>query len=216
VPTPGRPSGAGKMAGNSLLPKPVKQGCHAAANTLAGRCPYKGAGTRYGCKRHDGQMSAERREPQVHRRSLFCRARGRSEVTLVPFRLSAPNRTTGPALLPSFSRVSRGFEDLVSEPANAQLDAAGWDGRGVCEADGVVAWSPVTPTTPAACAGTPPGQPHRGGWRSAARRCAGTFFETPPHPRAGGEFILLGVLNSRSIDSLPARDDRSRQNRPDE
>src|SRR5688572_22682823 len=27
----------------------------------------------------------------------------------------------------------------------------------------------------------------RGGWRSAARRCAGTFIETPPHPPAGGE-----------------------------
>ena len=40
--------------------------------------------------------------------------------------------------LPSFSRVSRGFEEHVSEPANAQLDAASWDGKGGCEADGVV------------------------------------------------------------------------------
>jgi len=60
-----------------------------------------------------------------------------------------------PALLPSFSRVSRG-EDHVSEPANAQLDAASWDGRGGCEADGVVASRMLTPTTPPACAGIPP------------------------------------------------------------
>src|SRR4030065_170716 len=56
----------------------------------------------------------------------------------------------GPALPPSFSRVSRGFEDHVSEPANAQLDAASWEGRGVCEADGVFTWVPLAPTTPPA------------------------------------------------------------------
>ena len=232
--------------------------------------------------------------------------------------LRARNKMSGPALLPSFSRVSRGFEDHVSELANAQLDAASWDGRGGCEADGVVTCAPPAPTTPptnpsppplsraerggsrcarggrsrfqaflawmarrraeegplwgsdpggahrAGCdalmagstvaspqagpllnvppaprsgmqrrdcprayvrlhgripmngapaqrfgapspargrgmgwglAGTPSGQPHGGGWRSVARRCAGTFFEIPPHPRAGGEFILLPALS---------------------
>ena len=88
--------------------------------------------------------------------------------------------------LPSFSRVSRGFEEHASEPANAQLDAASWDGRGGCEADGVVTRR-LRSHHPRRSTATPPVQPHRGGWRSAARRCAGTFFETPPHPQAGGE-----------------------------
>src|SRR3970040_2370935 len=70
--------------------------------------------------------------------------------------LRAHKKMTGPALLPSFSGVSRGFEDHVSEPANAQLDAASWDGRGGCEADGVGAGAPLAPTPPPACAGTPP------------------------------------------------------------
>src|SRR3990170_1312777 len=76
---------------------------------------------------------------------------------------------SGPVLPPSFSRVSRGFEAHVPEPANAQLDAASWDGRGGCEADGVVTWALLAPTTQPACAGTP--------------------------PRAGGAFILLGALS---------------------
>ena len=38
VPTPGRPSGAGKTAGYSLILKPVKHGCHRVADTLAGQC----------------------------------------------------------------------------------------------------------------------------------------------------------------------------------
>jgi len=42
-------------------------------------------------------------------------------------------------LLPLLFKGEPGFEDHVSEPANAQLDAASWDGRGGCEADGVVA-----------------------------------------------------------------------------
>jgi hypothetical protein len=46
-----------------------------------------------------------------------------------------------------------------------------------------------SPTTPKSFLATPPGQPHGGGWRSAARRYAGTFFETPPHPLAGGDVV---------------------------
>ena len=38
---PGEILWCGVMTGNSLLPKPVKQGCHLAANTLAGRCPTR-------------------------------------------------------------------------------------------------------------------------------------------------------------------------------
>ena len=50
--------------------------------------------------------------------------------------LRAPDKMTRADVLPSFSRVSRGFEDHVSEPANAQLDAASWDGRGVAKRRG--------------------------------------------------------------------------------
>jgi ABC-type multidrug transport system ATPase subunit len=39
---------------------------------------------------------------------------------------------------PSLPRVSRGFEEHVSEPANARRDAARRDGRGGGAADGVV------------------------------------------------------------------------------
>src|SRR3970040_760387 len=65
--------------------------------------------------------------------------------------LRAPNKMTGLALLPSFSR------------------------RGGCEADGVVTWAALAPTTPPPFAGTP--------------------------PRAGGEFILLGALRNFSDQS---------------
>ena len=86
--------------------------------------------------------------------------------------------------LPSFSRVSRGFHpsslpllpsgegklepplstrergggegiEHVSEPANAQLDAASWDGRGGCETDGVVARAESS-HHPRHCVATPP------------------------------------------------------------
>jgi hypothetical protein len=40
--------------------------------------------------------------------------------------------------IPSCPRVSRGFEDHVSEPANARRDAARRDGRGRRRAVGVV------------------------------------------------------------------------------
>ena len=63
---------------------------------------------------------------------------------------------TAPMLFPSFLRVSRGFDDHVSERANAQLDAASWDGRGGCEADGVVASRMLAPTTPPTYAGASP------------------------------------------------------------
>src|SRR5688572_5794815 len=42
----------------------------------------------------------------------------------------------------------------------------------------------------------------RRGWRSAARRCAGTFIETPPYPQAGGEAVIrphrLQTFNARA------------------
>ena len=38
---PGETLWCGEMTGNSLLLKPVKQGCHLAAHTLAGRCPTR-------------------------------------------------------------------------------------------------------------------------------------------------------------------------------
>src|SRR3970040_82721 len=47
--------------------------------------------------------------------------------------------------LPSFSRVSRGFEEHASEPANDSRDAARLDGRGGCDADGVVTWAALLP-----------------------------------------------------------------------
>src|SRR3972149_10944451 len=46
--------------------------------------------------------------------------------------LRTPNKMTGLALLPSFSR------------------------RGGCEADGVVTWAPLAPTTPPPSGGPPP------------------------------------------------------------
>ena len=49
-----------------------------------------------------------------------------------------------PESIPSCPRVSRGFEEHVSEPANARRDAARRDGRGVATGDGVVGVSSVT------------------------------------------------------------------------
>jgi hypothetical protein len=44
----------------------------------------------------------------------------------------------GERAFPSFPRVSRGFEEHASEPANARLDAARRAGRGGADGDGVV------------------------------------------------------------------------------
>src|SRR3970282_518008 len=111
----------------------------------------------------------EPRGTQRTRRFTGYRSKDRMRFFLSLSVLRAPNKMTGPALLPSFSRVSRGFEDHVSEPANAQLDAASWAGRGGSEAEVGVTWVRLPPPPPPACAGTP--------------------------PRAGGEFILLGALS---------------------
>ncbi len=61
--------------------------------------------------------------------------------------------------------------------------------RGGCEADGVVTSATLAPTTP-------PVQPHGGSWRSSARMCAGTSFETPANPPAGQGSFCQALLES--------------------
>ena len=90
--------------------------------------------------------------------------------------LRARNKMTGPVLLPSFSR------------------------RGGCEADGVVTWAPLAPTTPPANPSPPPlSRAERGGSRFlslAWGKGMGWGLAGTPPP-AGGEFnwfrALIGV-----------------------